>query len=84
MRCFTLLLTISVQLSVIKVNLPRRSEYSAISKPELAYISAYLLTVLIYILATPKVMKKLFELWTTQIYAVKCAETFPIRINDLT
>lgn len=45
MTCFILLLPLSVQLSTItQVNLPGRSEYSAISKAELAYISAYLLT----------------------------------------
>ena len=55
------------------INLPVRSEYAATSKAELAHFSAYLLTVLIYLLATPKVMEKLFELRTTQIYAVKRA-----------
>lgn len=55
------------------VNLPIRSEYAATSKVELAHISANLLTVLIYLLAAPKVMEKLFELRTTQIYAVKRA-----------
>lgn len=54
-----------------KINLPVRSEYTAFSKAELATISAYLLTVLIYILATPKVTEKLFERQTTQIHAVK-------------
>lgn len=44
MRCFILLLPLSVQLSIItQVNLSGRSEYSAISKAELACISAYLL-----------------------------------------
>lgn len=54
-----------------KINGPVRSEYTAISKAELAPISAYLLTILIHILAAPKVTGKLFELRTTQIYAVK-------------
>lgn len=58
------------------VHLPGRREHS-VSKIELAHISAYLLTVLIYILATPKVMENLFEQQTTQIHGVKWAAPLP-------
>ena len=54
-----------------KTHLPVRSDCAATSKAELAHISAYLLPVSIYLLATPKVMEKLPELRTTQIYTVK-------------
>ena len=54
-----------------KIHLPVRSDYAATSGAELAHISAYLLTVSVCLLATPKVMEKLPELRTTQIYAVK-------------
>ena len=56
-----------------KIHRPVRSDYAATSGAELAHSSAYLLTVSIYLLATPKVVEKLPELRTTQIYAVKWA-----------
>lgn len=68
---YTALDRLCVAVNNNNVNLPIRSEHAATSKVELAHISAYLLTVLIYLLANSKVMEKLFELRTTQIYAVK-------------
>lgn len=49
---------------------PARRE-AAISWVELAHISTYLPTVLIYILATLKVMENFLELHTTRMYAIK-------------